>query len=131
MILQRLAEHYDRIAAAGDQDKRLPPRGFSRQKVSFCVVLNSDGTLNTFQSLMEQDGKKQIARKMTVPGFTKSSGSGQNPCFLWDNAAYILGYKANDKSQQLRVSNSNRFVTNIWLYSLRYHIHISMPSACS
>ena len=97
MILQRLAEHYDRIAAAGDQDKRLPPRGFSRQKVSFCVVLNSDGTLNTFQSLMEQDGKKQIARKMTVPGFTKSSGSGQNPCFLWDNAAYILGYKAKDQ----------------------------------
>jgi CRISPR-associated protein Csd1 len=97
VILQRLAEHYDRIAASGDEDKRLPPIGFSRQKVSFCVVLNTDGTLNAFQSLMEQKGKRQIARKMTVPGFTKSSGSGQNPCFLWDNAAYILGYKTKDQ----------------------------------
>ncbi len=97
MILQRLAEHYDRLAASGDEDKRLPPSGFSRQKVSFCVVLEADGKLNAFQSLMEQDGKKQIARRMTVPGFTKSSGSGQNPCFLWDNAGYILGYKANDQ----------------------------------
>lgn len=97
MILQRLAEHYDRIAASGDEDKRLPPPGFSRQRVSFCIVLNTDGTLNAFQSLMEQDGNKQVARRMTVPGFTKSSGSGQNPCFLWDNAAYILGYKTNDQ----------------------------------
>jgi CRISPR-associated protein Csd1 len=98
MILQRLAEHYDRVAASGNEDKRLPPNGFSRQKVSFCIVLDANGKLNAFQSMMEQKGKKQVARKMTVPGFTKSSGSGQNPCFLWDNAAYILGYKAKDQN---------------------------------
>jgi CRISPR-associated protein Csd1 len=98
MILQRLAEHYDRVAASGNKDKRLPPNGFSRQKVSFCIVLDANGKLNAFQSMMEQNGKKQVARKMTVPGFTKSSGSGQNPCFLWDNAAYILGYKAKDQN---------------------------------
>ena len=98
MILQRLAEHYDRIAASDDEHSRLPPNGFSRQKVSFCIVLDANGKLNAFQSMMEMKGAKQIARKMTVPGFTKSSGSGQNPCFLWDNAAYMLGYKANDQN---------------------------------
>jgi CRISPR-associated protein Csd1 len=98
MILQRLAEHYDRIITSGNEDKRLPPNGFSRQKVSFCIVLDVNGKLNAFQSMTEQKGNKQVASKMTLPGFTKSSGSGQNPCFLWDNAAYILGYKAKDQN---------------------------------
>jgi CRISPR-associated protein Csd1 len=97
MILQRLAEHYDRIAASGDAENRLPPFGYSRQKVSFCVVLDADGRLNSFQPMFELKGKKPIATRMTVPGFTKSSGSDQNPCFLWDNAAYMLGYKAKDQ----------------------------------
>jgi CRISPR-associated protein Csd1 len=96
MILQRLAEHFDRIAASDNDDTQLAPSGFSIQKISFCVVLNPDGSLNSIQSLQEQVGKKLVAKLMIVPGQGKPSGSKPNPCFLWDNAAYMLGYKAND-----------------------------------
>jgi len=109
MILQRLAEHYDRIAASGNVDRRLPPAGFSRQKISFCIVLEPDGKLNSFQSLLEQSGKRQIAKRMTVPGFIKSSGSGQNPCFLWDNAAYMLGYKLKDQKPRTTIKQFESF----------------------
>ena len=96
MILQRLAEHYDRIADSDDEDCQLAPPGFSKQKVGFCIVLEPDGRLNSIQSMQEQKGTMLIAKPMHVPGQGKPSGSKPNACFLWDNAAYMLGYKAND-----------------------------------
>ncbi|HWR37352.1 MAG TPA: type I-C CRISPR-associated protein Cas8c/Csd1 [Clostridia bacterium] len=98
MILQRLSEHYDRIAASGD--KQLPPPGFSPQKISFCVVLESDGRLNSFQSLQEQVGKVLRPRMMIVPGQAKPSGKGLNPCFLWDRADYMLGFAAEQSKKE-------------------------------
>jgi CRISPR-associated protein Csd1 len=95
MILQRLAEHYDRIAASNKDETQLAPPGFSRQKISFCVVLNPDGSLNSFQSLQEKIGSKLVAQSMNVPGQSKPPGQGINPCFLWDNAAYLLGCVPN------------------------------------
>jgi CRISPR-associated protein Csd1 len=92
MILQRLAEHYDRIAASGDEEAQLAPPGFSLQKISFCVVLELDGRLNSLQSLQQQDGKRLVARSMIVPGQGKPPGQGINPCFLWDSASYMLGW---------------------------------------
>ena len=65
MILQRLAEHFDRI------EKEMPPPGFSLQKISFCVVLEPDGRLNLFQSLQQQEGRRLVATQMFVPGQSK------------------------------------------------------------
>lgn len=96
MILQRLAEHYDRIAAAGDDGNQIVPTGFSQQKISFCVVLELDGKLNAIQSMQQQKGRALVATQMLLPGQGKPSGSKPTPCFLWDNAAYMLGYKAKD-----------------------------------
>lgn len=42
MILQRLAEHYDRIIA---ENGDIPKTGFSNQLVSFCLVLKPNGEL--------------------------------------------------------------------------------------
>jgi CRISPR-associated protein Csd1 len=95
MILQRLAEHYDRIAASNKDETQLAQSGFSRQKISFCVVLNPDGSLNQFKDERKTSGSKSIAREMNVPGQGKPSGQGLNPCFLWDNAAYTLGWSAD------------------------------------
>lgn len=99
MILQRLAEHYDRISSTGN-DVLIPKPGFSLQKISFCVVLEPDGRLNSFQSLQDQVGKRLVARQLNVPGQSKPSGSGVNPCFLWDNSAYMLGYKPDDPAPE-------------------------------
>jgi CRISPR-associated protein Csd1 len=95
MILQRLAEHYDRIVASGNEDVQLAPPGSSLQKVSFCVVLEPDGQLNSFQSLQREEGKRLLATSMIVPGQSKPPGQGLNPCFLWDNASYLLGWSAD------------------------------------
>jgi CRISPR-associated protein Csd1 len=100
MILQRLAEHYDRIAADPLAANTLANPGYSLQKCSFCVVLERNGRLQQFQSLLDAGTKKAIPRQLLVPGQSKPSGSGINPCFLWDNAAYVLGFKADDKKPE-------------------------------
>ena len=41
MILQRLAEHYDRLALDPQSAETLAKPGYSLQKVSFCVVLDA------------------------------------------------------------------------------------------
>lgn len=90
MILQRLAEHYDRIVAEGTAE--IAPPGYSMQKVSFCIVLEPDGRLNQFEDLLQQEGKLNRPRMMILPGQNKPTGQGINPRFLWDNAEYLLGY---------------------------------------
>ncbi len=100
MILQRLVEYYDRLASDQVYAAVLPKPGYSRQKVSFCVVLEPDGSLQQFQSLLEAGRKKPIPRQLLVPGKSKASGSGINPGFLWNNAAYLLGFKIDDPKPQ-------------------------------
>jgi CRISPR-associated protein Csd1 len=124
MILQRLAEHYDRIAGSNKDDTQLARPGFSRQKISFCVVLNPDGSLNSFQSLQEKIGSKLVALEKIVPGQTKSSGSGLNPCFLWDTSAYMLGYKIND----LKPSRTDKEFQSFRDYHLSLQTQIAHPA---
>ena len=100
MILQRLAEHYDRMVAAGDGEAQLAPPGSSLQKISFCVVLEPDGRLNSFRSEQQTSGKVQVATTMIVPGSAKPPGQGINPCFLWDNSAYMLGWSADPSKME-------------------------------
>lgn len=105
MILQRLVEYYDRLAADPQSADSLPKAGYSLQKVSFCVVVEPDGTLQQFQSMLDSGRKNPVPRQLLVPGQAKPSGSGINPCFLWDNAAYMLGLKHDDpKPQRTRES---------------------------
>jgi len=105
MILQRLAEYYDRMADDASSAGRLPKPGYSRQKISFCVVVAPDGRIQQFQSLLDAGDKRPIARQLLVPGQSKPSGSGINPCFLWDNATYMLGFKPDDpKTERTRDS---------------------------
>lgn len=105
MILQRLVNYYDRVSTDPVTAVALPKPGYSLQKVSFCVVLRPDGTLQGFQSLLDEGAKKPVPRQLLVPGQSKPTGQGINPCFLWDNAAYMLGFKLDDpKPERTRES---------------------------
>ena len=106
MILQALAEHYDRLVALGEGDAagtapRVAPFGSSLQKVSFAVVVRPDGSLVQIESRMQESGGggkskgKPRPSERIVPGQAKPPGSGLNPCFLWDNPAYLLGVPAD------------------------------------
>lgn len=107
MILQSLTEFFDRIKAEEDNPYGVPTPGYSVQNISFRIVLNPDGSLVDIQDAREtitettKSGKtktKHAPRQVLVPGDSKPPGQGINPCTLWDNTAYLLGYKKPDKN---------------------------------
>jgi CRISPR-associated protein Csd1 len=97
MILQSLNQLYDRLTT--DPDYEIAPDGYSTQKIAFVVVLHPDGRLHAIEDIREEKGKKRLPRLLLVPGQAKPSGSGLNPCFLWDNAFYLFGYTEDEKKQ--------------------------------
>lgn len=94
MILQSLHALYGRLK--DDLAYEIAPPGYSLQKITFKVVLKPDGTLFEIQDT--RTGEKKSARQIRVLGSAKPSGSGLNPCFLWDNTAYMLGFKPDDEN---------------------------------
>jgi CRISPR-associated protein Csd1 len=104
MILQSLTSLYVRLAE--DPANGLPMAGYSLQNITFRLIIHPDGTLVEIQDARQEDiqigknGKeKKILRPVTliVPGQTKSTGQGINPCTLWDNLTYLCGYPQPDK----------------------------------
>jgi len=98
MILQALNELYDRLSA--DPAYQIAPPGFSPQKISFRVVLRPDGSLFAIEDArLKNPTGKLMPTVIQVPGDAKPSGSGINPCFLWDNQTYLLGRQPEEKKQ--------------------------------
>lgn len=96
MILQALTRLYSRLAE--DPLYEVPQPGFSLQKISFRIVIRENGELVTVEDARVPDAKGKLQSAMiAVFGETKPSGSGINPCTLWDNTMYLLGYKVPDK----------------------------------
>ncbi len=83
MLLEALYRLHDRL----EKDERygLPRSGRSIQKIGIIVVLRPDGTLVNLELL-------EKPRPVEVLGITKPSGSGINPCFLWDSTLYALAW---------------------------------------
>lgn len=108
MILKELCDLYGRLLDSG---AFIAPPGFSVQKISYRVVLRADGELVRIEDAREVEiitkrskngtAEKKVLKscEMLVLGGTKSSGSGVNPCFLWDNVTYMLGVAELDKKQ--------------------------------
>jgi len=110
MIIPALVRLYDRLISDGDPT--VAAAGYSRQQISFKIVLNLDGSLHAIEPVSittitektrrvkGQDVKerRETTRPapLLLPGQSKPSGSGLNPCFLWDNSAYMLGFKPAD-----------------------------------
>ena len=94
MILNALVDYYDRMAA--DPESDVAPFGFSKQKISFEILLKSDGALSRFNAVAREEEGRRLPRLLIVPGQSKPSGSGLNPGFLWDNSQYMLGFKPDD-----------------------------------
>jgi len=93
MILQALAEYYERKAALDPQ--ALAPEGFEYKEIPYVLVVNADGKLVNIELTGETQGKKHIPAKYLVPqGIKKTSGIEAN--LLWDTAEYALGIIPND-----------------------------------
>jgi len=90
-ILQSLDRYYGRMKARGEAEAP----GYSREKISYCIVLSADGGVVQVLDLREQAGKKLQPRLMEVPAAVVRK-SNILPNLLWDKTAYSLGRTAGE-----------------------------------
>lgn len=98
MILRELDSLYGRLK--DDPSYRIALMGFSLQKISFKVVLKPDGSLFAIQDARQQIERRLVPTQIMVPGGTKPPGQGINPCFLWDNTKYMLGFTMGEDQKR-------------------------------
>ena len=102
MILQALAEYYDRKTAVPNAG--LATIGFEAKEIPFVLEINTQGELIQIEDTREGDGRKKRARSFLVPqGIKKTSGVASN--LLWDNAEYVIGLLNVTKFQAIPKSN--------------------------
>ena len=87
-LLQALTSHYDRMHARGEA----PPYGFSRERISFAVVLSDAGEAVAVSPLPERSGDAPGPTSCEVPHAVRRT-SRPVANFLWDKTAYVLGAK--------------------------------------
>ena len=102
MILESLARYYRRLAAETDEmgNPKVPPYGFSEEKIGWILVLDKEGHLKTVVPNLTADKKPQ-PKLMSVPRPEKRT-SGIKPNFLWDKTAYALGVEANKNIAEVK-----------------------------
>ena len=102
MILASLARYYRRLAAETDDmgNPKVPPYGFSEEKIGWILVLDKEGRLKTAVPNLTADKKPQ-PKLMSVPRPEKRT-SGIKPNFLWDKTAYALGVEANKNKAEAK-----------------------------
>jgi len=88
-VLQSLDRYYGRMAARGEAE----PSGYSREKISFRVVLSAAGVPVRVVDLRTGTGKKLSPQLLQVPASVKRTVA-IVPNLLWDKTAYALGRTA-------------------------------------
>ncbi len=95
MILQELSAYYERLAQ-DPKELDVPPYGFCRQGIHFCLVLNQDGEL-VGSPIDLRDGNQE--QQLEVPMAVKKTSNILSN-FLWDNTGYVLGADAKGKPKR-------------------------------
>ena len=103
MILASLARYYRRLAAETDDmgNPKVPPYGFSEEKIGWILVLDKEGRLKTVVPNLTADKKPQ-PKLMSVPQSFKRPGTTPKPFFLWDKTSYALGVEANKNKAEAK-----------------------------
>ena len=90
-VLQSLASYYERMAARGEAE----PPAFSREKISFAVVIDSTGEPAAVMDLRDSSGRRSVPTLRDVPASQKRTVA-IVANFLWDKTAYSLGVTAGE-----------------------------------
>ena len=91
-ILHSLVGLHKRLAADGTA----PAFGFSREDISYAIVLSPAGTAVDVQDLRDPSAKTPKPSRRVVPRGVKRSGQ-PRPNFLWDKTAFALGVTGSDE----------------------------------
>jgi len=101
-ILSSLERAYHRLA----KEDKVPPIGYSDERIDYCVVLNADGQpVGQPVDLRDHSGRRPVARLLSVPKRLEKRTSGISPHFLWDKTAYSLG--VTEKSKRVAQEHSS------------------------
>ncbi|MGH6677918.1 MAG: type I-C CRISPR-associated protein Cas8c/Csd1, partial [Bradyrhizobium sp.] len=90
-VLQALDRYYHRMAARGEAEAP----GYSREKISFVIVLSVEGEPVQILDLRETSGRRMVPRLLEVPAAVKRT-AGILPNVLWDKTSYVLGRTAGE-----------------------------------
>ena len=96
-ILHSLTSLYDRLESNG----KAPSYGFSRENISFAIVLSPTGSLSNVLDLRNTSGKTPTPSRRVVPRPVKRTGQ-PAPNFLWDKTSFVLGAGTSESSRVLR-----------------------------
>ena len=87
-VLEALVGHYERLHASGEA----PPYGFSRERISFAIVLSDAGEPVAVSALSGICAQSPARRLCEVPHPVRRT-SRPSANFLWDKTAYVFGVK--------------------------------------
>jgi CRISPR-associated protein Csd1 len=93
MMLQALVD-FDRRQRATPGETPTP-EGYTKEKISFGLVIGIDGRLLEIVDLREESGKRLAPRSMSVPQAEKKASKIIANMF-WDKTQYVLGLEALD-----------------------------------
>ena len=94
-ILHALAGYYDRLVSNGEA----PDYGYSREGVSYAIVLSPKGEVVNVMDLRDMSGRTPRPSPRSVPRpVPRTSAVASN--FLWDKTAYALGVKLDRDTKQ-------------------------------
>jgi CRISPR-associated protein Csd1 len=89
-LLPALVGYYQRLE--NEPNGGVAEYGFSVEKIHFQIVLETDGSLSSFDDIrLRNDKGKPIPNPLRVPDGGGRSGTGLKPFFGWDNTGYVLG----------------------------------------
>ena len=90
-ILSALERVYHRMAETGE----VPRPGYSSERISFSLILDSDGRPLRLADKRSLVGNRPVPVPMNVPAGGRTSGI--KPNLLWDKTAYAFGVVAVEK----------------------------------
>lgn len=97
MILQALENYYQRKIKEKDSD--IPMFGFSKEKISYELVLDLQGNLIQISFIGILENSKRYPKLLTVPqGVKKSVNIAAN--YLWGSTGYVLGIDTKGKQER-------------------------------
>lgn len=98
MILQALADYYDRKRAA--DPSAIPEWGFEHREIPFVIVLSERGEFLNIEDTRDATAGRKKGRTFLVPKPPKRAGKAIRAYLLWDKPDYALGLVAEMKKAE-------------------------------
>lgn len=97
MIITALNSYYEHLF---EKDEVLP-HGFSKEKISYAILLSKDGKVVDVHDVRDTSGKKPQPIYLPVPQPPKRA-AGIEACLFWDKTSYALGVTAKEDDKALK-----------------------------